>query len=715
MSEQSVKERVISTVKPVTCTVASNTLVRLRSLEVVAQTSEEKRRLAVPRRGHVLSTIVEMYAEPVRIAVDVLSRSLSEKQRSAFEYLSVARHEEEAIFRRSDSETAAWAVVSMWIVGVAAEVFTAAASLGDAEDWFCSSYTTERITRSLPSDVLKNAEANLRIAADGSAYAELLPYILDPHGPGSRLSVRRNPNSRSARVRKRAEGVFYTPADVAEYMVQACLAEVKSEGLPSVFDPACGTGVFLRASLKEIRRRYPELGAFYLASECLFGVDIDPWPVNAAAFVLLFDSYTALDRNAVMPVEAWRRLRRNFACIDALRIDPSDGLAGAGGASRIPTSTLFPTIKKGFTITLGNPPYADLGRRLDLNSLARVFKSIEVKPQPTAEVYLPFVEQMIRLGNEEMCCGALVLPLSFACNVGLQFSTLRHLISESRGCWRFAFFDREPHALFGEDVKTRNTILLWSRSPSDKRPSLLTGPLRKWRGDSRAAMFKSVNFTAIHSEIRSGIPKLEGNYQAAAFNILSLRGQKLQQVVAINRVNLAEAPDSDDKTLFVGATAYNFINVFMRPEKCVLDGERVLSEHQLHVVRCATRKSALAIFAILTSHLAYWWWHVHGDGFHVSRRFISDLPIGAEDLTEELVDVLSEDGLKLWNRIKARPIMSLNRGRVSLAYSPNGHNDIRRDIDQRLGKLTGLTEAFINDLQQFTARTVAASLQKYGN
>jgi len=27
------------------------------------------------------------------------------------------------------------------------------------------------------------------------------------------------------------------------------------------------------------------------------------------------------------------------------------------------------------------------------------------------------------------------------------------------GTWRCAFFDREPHALFGEDVETRNAIL----------------------------------------------------------------------------------------------------------------------------------------------------------------------------------------------------------------------------------------------------------------
>src|SRR5207244_309456 len=114
---------------------------------------------------------------------------------------------------------------------------------------------------------------------------------------------------------KRAEGVFYTPPDVAEYMAGVCFSALSSEVIPRVFNPACGTGVFLRAALREIQRRHPERNAFSLAAECLFGADIDPWPLDVTAYVLFADTW--VDRVQIppdaAPVKAWSRLRTNLA------------------------------------------------------------------------------------------------------------------------------------------------------------------------------------------------------------------------------------------------------------------------------------------------------------------------------------------------------------------------------------------------------------------
>ena len=704
---------------------ASGAVRRNGTSESVPDAADEELRLAVPRRGHVLSTVVEIYGKPIREAVATLSGSLARTQSGEVRAsLFLPRRERpEPDSTRSDAEMAAWAIVSMWIVGVAAKVLPASATLTESEQWFFGPCSGERLT-SLASDrALRKAETALRTQADATAYFELLPYVLDPHGPGSRLSVRRDPATHSARKHKRAEGVFYTPADVAEYMACACLDGVQSsENAPTVFDPACGTGVFLRASLQQIRMRHPEEDVLSLACKCLFGADTDPWPLDATAFVLLCDSWSALTGQGAVPAEGWRRLRMNLACVDTLCIDPAEGTSqrdgkntgnDRAGAGRFSISRLFPALDRGPTVILGNPPYADLGRRADLAELGCVYETVAIKPQPNAEIYLPFIEQMIRLADQEICVGALILPLSVACNVGPQFSTARELISKTRGRWRLAFFDREPHALFGEDVKTRNTIMLWSRSPSDTRPVLSTGPLRKWRGDSRAAMFRSLRFTVVDGDIRAGIPKIEGDCQAAALRRLNMQRGRLGQVAqSIGRVGLAETPDADDRSLFVGPTAYNFLNVSMRPQQGLLHGRQTLSEHTLHAVRCASQTDALAVFGILSSHLAYWWWHTHGDGFHVSRRFIAEMPFGVEELTGEVTDRLSKHGAELWSAIKTKPIMSLNRGRTSLAYTPNGHDDIRRKIDQVLAELAGLEGAFVNELQQFTVRTVAATLRE---
>ena len=704
---------------------SASTFGRNGASKSVLDAADEELRLAVPRRGHVLSTVVEMYGKPIRDAVAGLSGSLERTQcgevRAAL--FLPSRERPEPVFTRSDAEMAAWAIVSMWGVGVAAKVLPASASLTEAEQWFFGPYAGERLTSLVSDHALRKAEIALRIQADASAYLELLPYVLDPHGPGSRLSVRRDPATHSARKRKRAEGVFYTPADVADYMVCACLAAAPGfENPPSVFDPACGTGVFLRAALQQIRLLHPGKDVLSLACECLFGADIDPWPLDATAFVLLCDSWSAVSGQGVVPAEGWRRLRKNLVCVDTLCIDPAEGTSqGDGnntgndraGAGRFSISRLFPALDRGPTVILGNPPYADLGWRDDLAELGSVYETLAIKSQPNAEICLPFIEQMIRLGNQEICSGALVLPLSVACNVGRQFSTARELISKTRGRWWFAFFDREPHALFGEDIKTRNTIMLWSRTPSDTRSVLSTGPLLKWRGDSRAAMFRSLKFTVVDIDIRAGIPKIEGACQAAALKTLSMRWSCLEQVAqSIERVRLAEVLKGDDRSVFVGPTSYNFLNVMMRPRQGPLHGEQALSEHPLHVVRCASETDALAVFAILSSHLAYWWWHTHGDGFHVSRRLIAKMPFGVEDLTGEVTGQLSKYGSELWSATNTKPIISVNRGRTTLAYTPNGHGDIRQKIDQVLADLAGLEGVFVNELQQFTARTVAATLRE---
>ena len=352
----------------------------------------------------------------------------------------------------------------MWLSGVATNNLSTKSTLREAEDWFLAKDKPKRLTDLLSSREIRESEGALPSGLSAELCHELLPYILDPHGPGSRLSLKRDPRTRTARVQKRAAGVFYTPADVAEYMVNGCLDSLDSESAPIVYDPACGTGVFLRVALRELKRRYKEKDLFSLASECLFGTDVAPWSLDASAFLLLADILVSEAGQKEIPAELWCRLRLNLKCIDTLLVDPigTDSETSSttqSDSSRVPLSKLFPAIKDGPTVIVGNPPYADLGVPPYLDELVRTFRTLQVKPRSTAEVYVAFVEQMIRLANKVQCAGSLVLPLSIASNVGPQFAAARQLIQETAGQWRFAFFDREPQALFGEDVKTRNAIV----------------------------------------------------------------------------------------------------------------------------------------------------------------------------------------------------------------------------------------------------------------
>ena len=588
--------------------------------------------------SQVSTTAAQAASQSIRQAVHHLAPKLRQRSLQGFSEAlwSSACYQPGSVPSNPSPVVVAWDLVAIWLTGVVTNGQGTKATLREAAEWFFGNDQLGELTEWLSAAEVREAEEALPSSLDAEACLEMLPYVFDPHGPGSRLSVMRDPTTRAARLRKRADGVFYTPDDLAEYMVKGCLDSLNDGGLPTVYDPACGTGVFLRAALRELSRRHGAENMSYLALECLFGTDIAAWPLDASAFVLLTEILARGPDRGTPPVELWSRLRLNLGRMDTLLLDPvSLNGSGEDHTRRVSLSKLFSTMKDEPTVIVGNPPYADLGNPPHVKDLIQPFKTLQVKPLPTAEVYVAFLEQMLRLGNHKQCAGSLVLPLSIASNVGPQFAAARQLIQETPGNWQFAFFDREPQALFGEDVKTRNAILFWSRDASSTDSVLASGPLRRWRGNSRVAMFDGISFTPISCDIQSGIPKVEGSQQATAMETLSARWDHLgQSVHSLNRMSLAEALTTGDDIVLVGNTAYNFLNVFLRPPESVLEGKPPLSGNPLHAIHCATQEMAFAVYGILSSHLAYWWWHTQGDGFHVLRRFILDFPFGNDVLAD---------------------------------------------------------------------------------
>ncbi|WP_373090195.1 Eco57I restriction-modification methylase domain-containing protein [Sneathiella sp.] len=538
-----------------------------------------------------------------------------------------------------------------------------------------------------------------------SGIRELLPYILESHGPGSRLSVRRNPSTQKARAKKKNEGVFYTPLDVANFMAQSAIESFAGVQHPKVLDPAVGTGVFLRAVLAVQKKSNPTVNAFKLASETLFGCDIDSLALDGAASVLLLDTLEDAVEVMPSPMSAWTTLRRNLKKCDALSIDKEAELGER--EDRILLRDIFPAAEDGFDLVIGNPPYAGIGIRDDLTKLASRFRSIAAKPKPTADLYPVFVEQMVRLCASEGV-GAMVVPLSIACNSGAQFAACRAFINEKKGTWKFSFFDRQPHALFGEDVKTRNTILIWQNQKQTKK--IFSGPLRKWRGHDRQKMLQSICYTRIRGDIRAGIPKIHGTVQAALFEQVSNEPVRLGHLVPQwDRTSLDKVPFGSLTNVFVAPTAYNFLGIGRRCALTTNENE-ALSTNPLMRLTCGSSEDADAAFAILSGNFAYWWWQVCGDGFHVNRATLFNLPIGRVAMSEANIDQLASLGRKIWDLAVKNPIRSLNRGRISYTYSAAAAPDLRRRVDTIVLASLRQQGSLSHELERFTKTITSAGL-----
>ena len=481
----------------------------LLALDLAPHSGPPKRH-GSPREGGSLAAATELRGKPVRDAVAALASGIyPEKLEVIFLQTFPAQSD---LKRDADSLPlrAAWNLISSCLTARISGRCLPRCGIHDAEIWFRGDLqvTSACLSAKIPSENLWQAEQLLNGIRLDSEFHALLPYILEEHGPGSRASVMKDPATATSRAAKRESGVFYTPADVADYMVEHarklyCGDFLKAKSL----DPACGTGVFFLAMLRAAVRQHGSADGFsrldYITA-CLHGLDVSGHALDAAAFVLLQECLSEIPARNLSPMAAWKLIRRNLVEVDALCVD-RERTSPEFCSNPLPhLKQLFPNVTNGFGILVGNPPYAAIGEREDFDSLVPRFASLRGgKVTQRANLYPLFVEMMWRFSTPGCSASALVTPLSIAFHGGAQYENCRHAMSWNGGRWQFAFFDREPHALFGEEVKTRNAILFrFESAATPKRgeaANMETGPLRKWTSRTRANLFQTIDFTAVDS------------------------------------------------------------------------------------------------------------------------------------------------------------------------------------------------------------------------
>ena len=712
---------------------------------VLARLIPEPRR-SVPAPGSSLVAATEAYAVHVRAAVEAVRRSFGDHEyvTAAWADMLASRWREEPLAMSGKPLLqAAWGLVAMRIVGRSIGGLPASASLRDAEAWFLGRLRPPRLLTDAVVELADREAIKALEAIDyGDRLSDLLPYVLDAHGPGSRASVMKVPGTRKARHAKRTGGVFYTPSDVAEYITRESVGAL-GQGIepPSILDPACGSGVFLKAALDLVVARNPNQDRFDFVERSLYGIDINPLAIEAACFVLLHECLDSdPGRRGVAPWSLWHRIRCNLCVADALRFelaplseDDSAALASLRTAldnvcvppsrDRPDTETaatlfsrgtalgsLFPALAQGADTIIGNPPYAAIGPRNDAAALEQRFVSLHGGNVARANCFPAFLEMTWKLARPDRSSSGMVVPLSLACSSRAQMTAVRRAIMGSGGRWRFAFFDREPHALFGEEVKIRNTIAFHYRDADETGATTMieTGPLRKWTSRQRARLFETIDFTPLTgNSIAAGIPKLSGDESVEVFERLAHRTAHLREMcVSVNSCLPEEAACKyRDNRVFVSGTAYNFLNVF-RPHRSLPPCRAPWSTSKVLALHFATEGEAARAFAILGSRVAYWLWHVTEDGFHVTRAFVLGLPFSDRLFSETQRDILARLGTRLWDDVQAEQIVSVNGGRQTIAYRPYASESLRDEIDALLLGAFGAAPSFIGSLRTFTRDVV---------
>lgn len=653
----------------------------MNEMAIVAQRAVASR----PRRGRSLAGAVAPLARRMLSAVAHLETVTSGL---VLRWLvDGAAHDYEAADPRV---RCAWAVAAIGVLHGISE--RRPVEIPAALEWFGD----KRAADALRELSIAAAEQSLTALCEAEDAAELFPYVLDAFGPTSRLDVLRDASRKVDRSARKEAGSFYTPSDVADFMVGSVAGDTPEEA--AWLDPACGSGVFLLAVLRRLeQRRLPDTELMHIATTKLWGMDISQLAVDFAAFSI---TQGLLRRFEYEPVKVWRALRKNLVAINSLRVVAR--CHAPEGALSI--TDLFGDVSSSLRIVC-NPPYT----AAEPSRFAHFWASLEGGSSASA-LYLPFIEMAWRLDGHDGDQAAVVVPLAFATNRSADHVRCRVALAAGQGEWTMLFFDRQPHALFGEDVKTRNAILLRRQSP-DLR--LRTSRLLKWTSKQRVSIFSEERAVDLpRCSIRRLVPKLGTEDEAALYTRLTeyrLKSVMRPQIGSIaSREVVNTATDCD---VFVGGTAYNFLNVFRDyPDEQQAGGR--YSDSKVHRLTFATSELAAVGYALLSSRVAFWLWHADCDGFHVPAWFLDELMLFDLPLNHESRIELMELGPAMWKHAKGDLLASVNGGKWTFAFRPTNATAERDRADALILATVGASNRLRRGLLQFEEATVSVDGQK---
>ena len=246
---------------------------------------------------------------------------------------------------------------------------------------------------------------------------------------------------------------------------------------PSIIDCSVGSGIFMLSCIDYLDSVYNvthDLEKFLqIMHKCIWGVDISIAAIDCCKIVFAqyyIDKY-GIDSSLFSRV--WHVIDDCFV---------------VGDATKLREVIVNNNMPEKYDCIIGNPPYVTMGRSTNL--------------------FISFVDNMIDYSSDNSF-SALVLPLSVCYSSGNGYVGLRERIQNDNASWEFLNYDRSPDSLFGDQVKTRNTILF--RRTNRTNTEIFTTTLQRWTSENRHHLFNNFELCNISGiRISDMIPKISG-------------------------------------------------------------------------------------------------------------------------------------------------------------------------------------------------------------
>ena len=625
-------------------------------------------------------------------------------------------------------ELMANAALSTWLMAVSTGNLSTKSTLYDSLIWFVDS--ENELNYYALKDWLSTVDITpLQELRYDNGFLDLYPYILELFETNNELFLKG-----SQRLKKRRYGIFYTPSDVAHYMVKNIMNHGGYDIAPSTWiDPACGTGIFLRAIIeyhldrKIVSKDFFSLINFFM--NYIYGIDISKSAVQSSTFTILTYFLSKTNDKLQRPWVYWQKIRGNIVTFDSTKIESNIEYANNNSFRKERMKAkydfllydkrnlalnpkglhsikdIFPEIKDGFTYLVTNPPYSKIDS-VQTTVWGDKNNSVISSHYP---LFLDFIKMMWKFCNPNKRACSMVVPLSITYNSEKPFINIRKEILKIKGDWYFANFDRTPDSLFGDDVKTRNTIIFHFCNKQNKEDvlSVYTTSLLRWNSRKRARLFENINFTKLKNyEISQYIPKIGNELERDVFYTL------LKNFKPHIKIDFSKEGKKKKYHLYSGKTAYNWLPIYLvNPYSKFQPPTR---HSTLEVMNFREEEEALLIFGLLSSRISYWLWRIMGDGFHLTKRFISQLPINVYFSPKEK-DAIINSAVELWNIISKRPIVTKNSGVISISYYPYSAEKQIDDIDKIILNHFGFSQTHVLYFKNFVRNIIIAGREELGS
>jgi hypothetical protein len=381
----------------------------------------------------------------------------------------------------------------------------------------------------------------------------------------------------------------------------------------------------------------------------------------------------------------------------------------------------YTTIARGgFDVIIGNPPYTEIPAGISRDLLVSCYDTALPAWSRDEDLYTLVLERSIELLPSKAGRFGMILPLSLTFSTKKPFVLLRSKMMEMKMTWWLSHFDRIPSALFGNNIRTRNTIALsapdidnsWEFSTTsalsapdiDNSWEFSTTSLSRWESIDRGNLFPLLQYATLKTAIVEGIPKVANQLQGSTIDALLVKKDGLSKDLtnSIAFSTLAKvAPRFPQPCVFVGGTAYNWFPVWRDVPRTVDENGKASLPARTAAYRFKNEEEANVVFALLASSMGYWWWAIASDGFNLKKWLLERFPISLSSLPSQTKIELSQLGSALRGELKKHYVYKDNKGRIGNYLLPACEKEIDL-IDASISRgVTDLTSEFFENIRAF--------------